>query len=221
MSPLRAARGAVGAVFFINGMLFGSLVARMPAVRDHAGIDNGELGLALACVATGAVLSMPVAGLLAARHGSRRITRLALVLCCLTVVLPALAGSLPLLAASFFAMGVGMGALDVTMNAHGVAVEGRYGRPILAGFHAAFSFGGLAGAGTAALAAGAGLDARPHLAAVALASLAVGLAWSRRFLAGRVDATDPSERLLVRPPRRLWALGAVAFGLPPGRRRRR
>ena len=33
--------------------------------------------------------------------------------------------------------GIAMGSLDVAMNAHGVAVESRYGRPILASFHAA------------------------------------------------------------------------------------
>jgi MFS family permease len=211
MSPARAARGAVTAVFFINGALFGSLVARMPAIRDHAGVTNGELGLALACVAAGAVVAMPVAGALAARHGSRGVTRGALGLSSVAVLLPVLATSLPALAAAFLLMGLAMGSLDVTMNAHGVAVERRYGRPILSGFHAAFSFGGLAGAATAATAAAAALDLQLHVGLVALASLAVGLAWSRRFLPAEEDAGGAEIPVLARPPRRLWALGAVAF----------
>jgi MFS family permease len=211
VSPERAARGAVTAVFFINGALFGSLVARMPAIRDHAGVTNGELGVALASVAVGAVVAMPVAGALAARHGSRGPTRAALALSGAAVLLPVLAPSLPALAAGFLVMGLAMGSLDVTMNAHGVAVERRYGRPILSGFHAAFSFGGLAGAATAATAASIELDLTAHLALVAALSLAVGLAWSRSFLHAAEDASGTEHPVLARPPRRLWALGAVAF----------
>jgi MFS family permease len=211
MSPARAARGAVTAAFFVNGFLFGSLVARMPAIRDHAGVTNGELGFALACVAAGAVVAMPVAGALAARHGSRDITRAALGLSAVAVLLPVLATSLPALAVAFLLMGLTMGAFDVTMNAHGVAVERRYGRPILAGFHAAFSFGGLAGAASAATAAAVALDLQVHVALAALTSLVVGLAWSRRFLPADEDAGGAEIPVLARPPRRLWLLGAVAF----------
>jgi MFS family permease len=77
--------------------------------------------------------------------------------------------------------------------------------------HAAFSFGGLAGAGTGALAAGAGLDVRVHLSAVALVVAAIGLVWTRRLLPGSVDIRDGSTPAFVRPPRQLWALGALAF----------
>jgi MFS family permease len=154
---------------------------------------------------------MPLAGALAARAGSRRATRLAFVLMCAATAVVALAPSLPALAALALALGVGMGSLDVSMNLHGVTVERRYGRPILAGFHAAFSLGGLAGAGLGALAAGAALDARVHLALAAAVALVVGLAWSRRFLPGTADAAASSEPVFARPPRRLWALGALAF----------
>jgi hypothetical protein len=104
-----------------------------------------------------------------------------------------------------------MGALDVTMNAHGVAVERRYGRPILASFHAGFSAGGLAGGALGALAAGANLDVRVHLAIVAALAAVTGLVWSRRFLPGGEDTLPREAPVLVRPPRRLWALGFLAF----------
>jgi MFS family permease len=156
-------------------------------------------------------VAMPMAGALAARHGSRGVTRGALGLSAVAVVLPVLATSLPALAVAFLLMGLAMGSLDVTMNAHGVAVERRYGRPILSGFHAAFSIGGLAGAASAATAAAAALDLEVHIALVAVTSLVVGHAWSRRFLPAAEDAGGAELPVLARPPRRLWALGAVAF----------
>jgi MFS family permease len=207
----QAARGAVMAVFAINGLLFGSWATRIPAVRNRVGLSDGELGLALAFIAIGAIVAMPTAGGRAARVGSRRVTRVSLALACLATGVVALAPSLPALCALTLLMGVSMGSLDVTMNAHGVAVERRYGRPILAGFHAGFSLGGLAGGALGAVAAAVGLDVRAHLALVGLAGLVVGLTWSRRFLPGSEDAMGHAEPVFVRPPRGLWALGALAF----------
>jgi MFS family permease len=211
MTDARRARGAVTAIFLLNGLLFGSWAARIPAIRDRLGLSDGELGVALAFLPIGAIVAMPLAGALAARMGSRRATRSAFAVACLATGVVALAPSLPALALLALVLGIGMGSLDVSMNVHGVTVERRYERPILAGFHAAFSLGGLAGGALGAAAAGAGLDVRVHLALVAVASAAVGLAWSRRFLPGSADAAEAHDPVFVRPPRRLWALGALAF----------
>jgi MFS family permease len=211
MTAARRARGAVAAVFLLNGLLFGTWAARIPAVRDRLDLSHGELGVVLAFLPVGAIVAMPLAGALAARVGSRRATRLAFGAMCLTTAVVALAPTREALALLVLGFGVGMGSLDVSMNMHGVTVERRYGRPILAGFHAAFSFGGLAGAGLGAVAAGAGLDARAHLALTAGLAAAIGLVWSRSFLPGAADATSRAEPVFARPPRRLWALGALAF----------
>jgi MFS family permease len=207
----RQARGAVTAIFFLNGLIFGSWAARIPAVRDHVGLSDGELGIALACGAIGSIIAMPIAGGRAARLGSRRATRVALAALSAITAVVALAPSLPALCALMLLFGAAMGSLDVTMNAHGVAVERSYGRAILASFHAWFSLGGLAGGALGALAAAADLDVRPHLAIVAALTAAVGLTWSRHFLGAEADAIDHADPIFVRPPRRLLALGALAF----------
>jgi MFS family permease len=207
----RQARGAVTAVFFLNGMIFGSWAARIPAVRDRVGLSDGELGIVLACGAIGSIIAMPIAGGRAARIGSRRATRVALGLMSIAAAVIALASSLPVLCALMFLLGAAMGSCDVTMNAHGVEVERQYGRAILAAFHAAFSIGGLAGGALGALAAAAGLDVRVHLALVGALSGVVGLIWSRRFLGGDADAIGHADPIFVRPPRRLLALGGLAF----------
>lgn len=211
MTAARHARGAVAGIFLLNGVIFGAWAARIPAVRDRLGLSDGELGVALAAIAIGAIVTMPLAGAFAARVGSRRATRAAFAMTCVVVAVLALAPSLAALCALAFCFGASFGALDVAMNAHGVAVERRYERPILAGFHAAFSGGGLAGAALGALAARADLDVRAHLAIVAVVAGVVGMLWSRRLLPGHEDAAHHSEPLFVRPPRRLWALGALAF----------
>ena len=175
------------------------------------GLSDGELGLVLACIAVGAIAAMPLAGAAGARFGSRRATRGALLLACVAVGVIALAPSFLTIAALAVFLGMTMGALDVSMNAHGVAVETQYGRPILSSFHAAFSLGGLAGGALGALAAAAGLDVRVHLALVAFVSLVIGLLWSRRFLGADVDAVGAADPTFVRPPAKLIPLGLLAF----------
>jgi MFS family permease len=211
VSPARRARGAVMAIFLLNGFVYGSWAARIPAVRDRLGLSDGELGLALACIPIGSIIAMPVAGALAARAGSRRATRLAFAVMCVITAVVALAPSLVALGAVLLVFGMGMGSLDVAMNVHGVTVEREYGRPIFSGFHAAFSFGGLAGGALGSLAAHADLDVRAHLVFVGLLCAAVGLTWSRRFLPGSADAVGEHDPIFVKPPRKVWALGALAF----------
>src|SRR6266508_3909191 len=123
----RQARGAVTAIFFLNGLIFGSWAARIPAVRDHVGLSDGELGIALAFGAIGSIVALPIAGGRAARIGSRRATRVAVALLALAAGVVALAPSLPVLCGLMLLFGAAMGSCDVTMNAHAVAVERAYG----------------------------------------------------------------------------------------------
>ena len=99
--------------------------------------------------------------------------------------------------------------MNVSANVQGLALERRYGRPILSSFHAAFSTGGLTGAGLGALAAALGVGTHAHLGGVALLLALVGLVLAPRLLPP--DPDEPRLPVFVRPPRVLLALGAAAF----------
>ena len=210
--PPRAARVGVAAVFFANGVILSNWVPRIPAVQRDLGLSEGQLGVALLGAAVGALAAMPASGWAVARFGSKPVTAATAVLLAATLPLPALASGVATLWLALVGLGAANGALDVAMNAQGVAVERAYGRPILSSFHAAFSFGGLTGAATGGLAAWTGLDPLPHFVAVAVVAGAAGLAASRRLLPARVDAGGAGAGpALVWPPRRLVAVGALAF----------
>ena len=81
---------------------------------------------------------------------------------------------MPLLMLALFVFGIGFGLLDVSMNVQAVAVEERYGRPIMSTFHGVFSVGGLVGAASAGVVAGAGVAPFPHLLGVATATPGAG-----------------------------------------------
>jgi MFS family permease len=210
MRPFRAPRLAVTSLFLAHGLLFGTWVARIPAVQDDLDLGEGELGVALLFITFGAILAMPVAGWIVAREGSRATARLALVVFAALLSVVALAPNLALLALALLLFGAAAGALDIAMNAHGLEVERRYVRPILSSFHAGWSLGGLAGAGVGALAAWAGVDPLPHFAAVAVAVGVGGLMASGALLPAGADRPESPPRL-ARPPRRLLLLAVLAF----------
>ncbi len=178
---VRAARRAVMAVFFANGALFANWVTRVPAVKDALDTTTGPLGVALLGIGVGSLISMPFSGRLCQRYGSATIVTASGLAIAAVLLGPAVAGSVVVLGAMLLFYGASFGLLDVAMNVQAVIVVKQVDRPIMPLFHAAFSAGGLAGAGTGGLAAAADLDPLPHFALVGVA-VATTVLWARRHL---------------------------------------
>ena len=207
---MRGTRVAIALVFFGDGLLLGSWASRIPAVQRHADLTNARLGVALFAASVGALVAMPVAGWLCVRTGSRGVAVVGLLGGAASLLFASLAGNLGELSAALFGFGAGFGTINVAANAQGLALERRYGRPILSSFHAAFSSGGLAGAGLGAVVAGLGVGPRAHFAALTLLLAVFAAAAGPRLLAREADELQRAA-ILVRPPRAVLVLGAAAF----------
>lgn len=169
------------AVFFANGALFANWVTRVPAVKDALDTTTGPLGVALLGIGVGSLISMPFSGRLCQRYGSATVVTASGLAIAAVLLGPAVAGSVVVLGVMLLFYGASFGLLDVAMNVQAVIVVKQVGRPIMPLFHAAFSAGGLAGAGTGGLAAAADLDPLPHFALVGVA-VATTVLWARRHL---------------------------------------
>jgi MFS family permease len=208
---LRTARAAVLAVFFTNGVVIGTWVVRIPAIKERLGLGEGMLGVVLLGAAVGALVAMPVVGALVSRFGSRRIVGVSALTLSVVLLTPGLASSLFLLVPAVVLLGAANGGLDVAMNAQAVAVERGYGRPIMSSFHAAWSFGGLGGAALGGLLASRGIGPLPHFAAVAvLAAIAFAVAYGALLPSG-ADASEEGTPAFARPTRALLGLGIISF----------
>lgn len=196
-------------VFSVNGAMMGTWVAHIPWLQDHLGISRATLGLCLLCMALGAVVSMPLTGLILDRRPSASVARWSTLVFCLMLPLPLLATSPLMLAPILFVFGASNGAMDVAMNAHGVAVQERLGRPVMSSFHGGWSVGGFVAAGVVAVAAAAGLDPR-------LESLIVGVClwllslWITRRLGTGSSRTSAGHGFAL-PTRPVLLIGALCF----------
>lgn len=196
---LEAARWSIAAVFFINGAGIGLWAAHIPIVQARLDLDEQLLGWVLLAIAGAAMTSMPLAGAVAGRFGTRGVTAFLALAFAIATPLPILAPTTTALFAAALAFGACNGALDVVMNAHASEVEIARGRPTMSSLHGFFSVGGLAGAalggglisagwgdgGGAAIAAGAGVLAllpaiRSLLPGSGVAAHAGHFGWPRR-----------------------------------------
>ena len=207
---LQASRSALTSLFFGFGIVSGTWAARLPAVQHRLRLDDGELGLVLFSVSAASVAVLPVAGWLVARPGGRVVTVAGVAVSAAGLALCGFASSFALLALAAALMGVGFGVADVGGNTYGVALERRYGRPILTSFHAAWSFGLLAGSGLAAAAAALDVGVRTHFA-VAAAAVAAGSLAARPFLRREHEDVAAGMRRFAWPRGPLAALALICF----------
>ena len=188
------------------GAIDGVWVARLPALKHKLSLDSGRLGIVIFAVSAVATLSLPFAGWLAARRGSRGPAGAGLVLASGALAAAAFVPSFAPMLVVACGLGSGVGTADVAMNAHGLELERRTGRHLLSPLHAAWSFGLLAGSAVTAVSAAFGVGLKAELPAVAAAFVLVALLSVPRLLSGTAADVETAHLAL---PRGALALPAV------------
>jgi hypothetical protein len=138
---------------------FGTWAALVPYFQHRFGLSDGELSWVLFGLVLGAMFSMPVAGQIISRSGSRAIALPAVLGFCAALTLPAVAPTYAALIAAAILFGGVKGAVDVSINAQAITVENELQRPIMSSFQAFWSLGGLGAAFVLSLAMNHGLPA--------------------------------------------------------------
>ncbi|MFF8901128.1 MFS transporter [Streptomyces lydicus] len=202
-------RIAVTAFFAMDGFLFAGWVVRIPAIKAQTGAGAGALGLALLGVSAGAVAFMMLTGRLCRRFGSHTVTTASAAALALSILLPPLTRSATALGLVLLVFGAAYGSLNVAMNSAAVDLIAALRRPVMPSFHAAFSLGGMLGAGLGGLIAGR-LSPTVHLSLLA----AIGLLATA--VAGRTLHTHPAPTV----PERMPAAPDHTRAARPGRGRR-
>jgi predicted MFS family arabinose efflux permease len=214
-TELTRLRLVITTFFALDGFIFAGWVVRIPAIKQQTGASASALGLALLGVSAGAVLTMTITGRLCRRYGSHQVTVVCAVLLSLSVALPPLTHSALALGAVLLVFGSAYGCINVAFNSAAVDLVRAMRRPIMPSFHAAFSLGGMAGAGLGGLVAGS-LTPTRHLLGLTVIGLLVTAVAGRALL--RIQPPEPPESVLGETvaPRRLDARTrglVITFGL--------
>jgi MFS family permease len=194
--------------FFIAGLSLATWAPLIPLAKLRMMADNGTMGMVMLAFGIGSLLMMPVSAALASRYGCRVVFNLATLV--MLLLLPALATfDTPLaLALALFVFGCGIGAMDVVANIHAVQVEKLEGRPVMSGFHALFSIGGIVGSGLVSMLIIYGLT--PLVTVSIVMILVFGLLI--RTFGGLLNNPEPDDSpFFVIPKGIVIVLGALCF----------
>ncbi|EPW8571635.1 MFS transporter [Morganella morganii] len=199
---------ATRALFFVAGFASAAWAALVPFAKLNTGVNDGVLGLLLLCLGGGALVAMPLTGVLTTRFGCRKVMTVSVVLLSVTLPLLAEINHTGLLALTLIVFGMGIGITDCAMNIQAIIVEKAAPRPMMSGFHGFYSIGGIAGAGAMSGFMLAGMGALQAAAAVMVICLLL-LAFSYK---GMLNYAWPSEGPAFAVPRgAVLLIGIICF----------
>jgi MFS family permease len=201
-TDLTRLRITLTAFFALDGFIFAGWVVRIPAIKEQTGASASTLGLALLGVSAGAVITMMLTGRLCHRYGNHQVTVVCAVLLSLSISLPPLTHSPLTLGLVLLIFGAAYGGINVAFNSAAVDLVRAMRRPIMPSFHAAFSLGGMVGAGLGGLVAGF-LTPTQHLFGLTVIGLLVTAVVGRELLRLQPPAPPQDSPNEVTPPRRL------------------
>lgn len=209
-APLSLARNlALPSLFSWFGVVMGSWVGRLPALRDAVQGSHADLSWVLLMGGLGAVLSFPVSSWLMARVGARMTMRVAGATLLTALLAIGAATHMPILMMAVLLLGLSSSIFNVSINAVAANHERRAGTSTMAMLHACACAGGLAGVTLGSAMAALQIKPLMHYALLAL-PLAYLL-----HLANRQIPTDSGETIsrkcFVLPRGDIALLGVVGF----------
>lgn len=206
----RIYRIAVGSVFFLFGMCFASWASRIPSIQQQLELSDATLGLVLLALPVGSMLSLPLAGWLIAKAGSRKIVIIAASLYSLALVSLGLVHNVLQLVLGLFIFGLSGNLLNISVNTQAVRVEALYKRTIMASFHGVWSLAGFTGALIGSYMIGMNVFPYQHFLLIFLLSV-IMLLISSRYLLKEDGHKNDNQPLFAKPDKTLINLGIIAF----------
>lgn len=133
-------------LFALQPVLLGNLLVRLPDIKENAGLDKAELGLALVGLPLASMATMFIIAVVLRGHVSTRhllLAGYALYGCCVVPV--GLASSLPQLFMLGVGIGISFGLTEIGLNVHASDTEKIVGRRIMSRTHGFWTLGELSG----------------------------------------------------------------------------
>jgi len=206
----RLHRIAVSSFFFLAGICFFSWASRIPDIQAKLQVNNAALGGILLCLPVGLLVSLPAAGFLVAKYGSRIIVMLSAILYAVTLPMLGFAASPTQLMITLFVFGFGGNMLNISINTQAVGTEGLYQKPIMASFHGIWSMAGFTGAAVGTLMVRFHIIPPYHFLSITGIAALILLIFSGNLLQKDSNRNE-KHPIFARPDKSILSFGLIAF----------
>ncbi len=185
-------------VFFLESVVLGNWIPRIPDIKDKLALSGLELGIALLALSGGTMVAFLLAGLVTKRFGKRRTLVVSMPLWAIFFVLPGVVSNAPQLLLALFLAGLMMGLTEVAMNTAADQIEKQYQHRIMSRCHGFWSLGSLVGAAIGAMLAHLGVVTAVHFSLVMPVVAIIGWYFCNRLPDEQFDnssvSTEPSKQ---------------------------
>jgi len=173
-------------------------------------LNEAGLGTVLFALPVGSMLSLPVAGILVTKFGSRNIMLFSAIVYALLLCLLGIVDATWQLVTVLFFFGASGDFMNISINTQAVNIEALYGRSIMASFHGLWSMAGFAGAAIGSLMVAQAIQ--PFIHFLLIASLvALLIVFVFRHSLPYDTAHPESQSGFAWPEKSLLKLGVIAF----------
>jgi MFS family permease len=206
----RKHRIAISCFFFLAGICFFSWASRIPDIQTRLQLSNAALGGILLSLPVGLLTSLPVAGFLVAKYGSRIIVIIAAAIYTITLPILGFASSSTALMITLFIFGFGGNMLNISMNTQAVGTENLYEKPIMASFHGIWSMGGFAGGAIGTLMVRYRVIPPFHFLCITGITLVILIIFAGNLI-DKDNSRNKQQPIFARPDRSILNFGLIAF----------
>jgi len=141
----RRALRSVATQFFVNGVLFASVLPRLPEIRDRIAVSTGGIGWMLSVAGASGLAASALAGPAMQRFGSRGLMLGASSLVCGSLALVGVSSTPALVLVGLAGMVTFDVAVDIAMNLQGSILSARRHSPVINRLHGLWSLGAMVG----------------------------------------------------------------------------
>ena len=191
---------SLGLQSVVNAFVYSTYVARLPDIRDEAGLSIAAMGLVMTIGNVAGLAAMVPSASLIRRWGSKRVMVVSSVAYVLTLPVLGSSSSPAMLLAAVMAMMVTNALVDVAVGMQSATFSSRRHYPAMSRLSRLYSLGTVGGGVVASVIVAAGFDVSLHLFALAIA-LAFALVFvSPGLLPADERPAGHQERLRGAPP---------------------
>ena len=195
--------------FFLSGLILSTFTSRIPGLQERFSLNNAELGLLLAFLPIGLLVSMPFAGFITYKFSIKRVLTISSISFVVLLLILGFSNQRWQLYLVLFFFGVTRTFYNVSINTISVFIQSRYQKKIINSFHGIWSLATLIGALVSLLFIGNDVSIQLHVIAISLFCLVFIFLLIDKI--PNISSPQTQFKLFVGKQNKLLLLGFIAF----------